>query len=281
MSPTVMGVVLLAALLHAAWNFFVKNTADKHLSMSAVVLGHTPFALAALCCAPLPDAASLPYILAGALLHLGYQLFLLHSYRLGDLSQVYPLARGSAPLIVAGVSASLLGVHLSGTETAAVLAIATGIMSLVLVRRSDGLRNGHAALLSLATGGFIAAYSLVDGMGARVAGTALGFYGCLSVINAVLLAAFMRVTRPGTVGRVVRREWKLALRGGGASFLAYAMITWAFTQAPIPLVTALRETSIVFALLLGVFVLKERLDLMKVFATACTLLGVGLLRLKR
>ncbi|WP_461211565.1 DMT family transporter [Desulfocurvus sp. DL9XJH121] len=281
MSVLVMTVVLCAALLHATWNFFVKNTADKHVSMTAVVLGHTPFAVAALCVSPLPDIRSLPYIVAGAALHVGYQIFLLNSYRLGDLSQVYPLARGSAPLIVAGVSTVLLGVHLSTPEIAAVVVIGVGIMSLALVRRSDGLRNGRATVLSLGTGMFIASYSLVDGMGAREAGTALGFYGCLAVLDSVFLAALMRVLHPGIVTRVLRHEWSMALRGGGASFTAYALVTWAFTMAPISLVAALRETSIIFALVLGVFVLKERLDIMKVFATACTLLGVGLLRLNR
>jgi drug/metabolite transporter (DMT)-like permease len=281
MSLTVWLIVLFAALLHAAWNFLVKSTGDQHLSMSAVVLGHTPFGVAALWFAPLPCPGSLPYIVAGALLHVGYQLFLLASYRIGDLSQVYPLARGSAPLIVAGVSAALLGVKLSWREVAAVMAIGAGIMSLTLVRRSDGLRNGRAASLALVTGGFIAAYSLVDGLGAREAGTALGFYGWLSTVNAVIFAAAMRLIQPGTVTRVVRQDWRRALFGGGASFAAYAMVTWAFTVAPIPLVTALRETSIVFALLLGVFLLKERLDLLKVIATLSTLLGVGLLRLNR
>lgn len=281
MSLTVMMVVLLAALLHASWNFLVKSAHDKDLSMSAVVLGHTPFALAALLLSPLPGRESLPYILGGAALHVGYQLFLLASYRIGDLSQVYPLARGVAPLIVTGVSVTLLGVRLSWIELSAVMAIASGIMSLVLVRRSDGLRNGRAALLAVITGGFIASYSLVDGLGAREAGTALGFYGWLSVVNAVIFASLMRVVKPGIVKRVVLRDWRLALRGGGASFFAYAMVTWAFTVAPIPLVTALRETSIVFALLLGIFVLKERLDPMKLLATMCTLLGVGLLRVNR
>jgi drug/metabolite transporter (DMT)-like permease len=281
MSVVVMMVVLLAALLHASWNFLVKSTDDKHLSMSAVVLGHTPFALAALSLSPLPDSNALPYILGGAVLHSGYQLFLLASYRIGDLSQVYPLARGSSPLIVAAISVTLLGVHLSWIELTAVATIGTGIMSLTLVRRSDGLRNGRAASLAIITGGFIASYSLVDGLGAREAGTALGFYGCLSMVNAVIFAVIMRVFQPGTVTRAVCRNWRIALCGGGASFFAYAMVIWSFTMAPIPLVTALRETSIIFALLLGVFVLKERLDLMKVFATACTLLGVGLLRINR
>ena len=277
----IMIVVLLAALLHASWNFMVKRTEDKHLSMTAVVLGHAPFALLALICSPLPDIAALPYILAGALLHAGYQLFLLASYRIGDLTQVYPLARGAAPLIVACVSMTFLGVRLSLIELSAVGAIAAGIMSLTMVRTSDGLHNGKAAFLALSTGGFIASYSLVDGLGARVAGTAPGFYGCLSLINALVFMVVMRFMRPGVVTDVIRRQWRLALTGGGASFAAYAMVTWAFTLAPIALVTALRETSIVFALLLGVLVLKERLDLMKVLATMLTLLGVGLLRLKR
>lgn len=278
MSLPVMMVVLLAALLHASWNFLIKSNKDKQLGMSAVVLGHLPFALAALLFAPLPSRASLPYLLGGAMLHVGYQLFLLASYRIGDLSQVYPLARGSAPLIVAGISVSLLRQHLSWLELAAVATIGAGIMSLALVRRNDGLRNGRAAALAAITGVFIASYSLVDGLGAREAGTALGFYGGLSTVNAVIFAAMMRVVQPGLVRRVVCRNWRLALGAGGASFSAYAIVTWAFTVAPIPLVAALRETSIIFALLLGVFVLKERLDLMKVLATMGTMLGIGLLR---
>ena len=281
MSLSVMGVVLIAALFHASWNFLVKNTADKHFSMCAVVLGHTPFAIAALIFAPLPSLASLPYIFAGAALHAGYQLFLLASYRIGDLSHVYPLARGVAPLIVTGFSVFVLRQKLSGLELAAVAVIGCGIMSLALVRHSDGLRNGRAALFALVTGCFIASYSLVDGLGAREAGTALGFYGWLSLLNAILFAAIMRATRPGLVKQVFFHGWPLALGGGGASFLAYALVTWAFTVAPLPLVTALRETSIIFALLLGVVVLKERLDPMKVLATLCTLLGIGLLRLSR
>ncbi|MEJ5358630.1 MAG: DMT family transporter [Desulfobacterales bacterium] len=281
MTPAVMLVVLTAALLHACWNFLVKRNRDPHLGMTAVVLGHTPFALAAIFIAPPPEEKAIPFILAGAVLHTGYQLFLLASYRRGDLSQVYPLARGSAPLIVAAVSLILLGAQLSRLELAAVALIATGIMSLALVRRSEGLRNGRAAALALVTGGFIASYSLVDGMGARTAGTALGYYGWLSTANALLFALGMGAVRPETVKRAVWREPRLSLSGGGASFLAYAMVTWAFTLAPIPLVTALRETSILFALLLGVFFLKERLDLLKLFATLITMFGVGLLRASR
>ena len=216
MSLTVMTIVLIAALLHASWNYLVKQTEDKHLSMSAVVLGHTPFAATALLCSPLPELNSLTYVIAGAVLHTGYQLFLLYSYRIGDLSQVYPLARGVAPLIVAGISVMLLGVNLSQFELVAIVTIGTGIMSLTLVRRSDGLRNGRATSLAIITGGFIAAYSIVDGLGAREAGTALGFYSCLSILNAMIFAAFMRFIRPGLIKKVVSQNWRLAFSGGCA-----------------------------------------------------------------
>lgn len=281
MSFPVMVAVLLAALLHASWNFLVKSTEDKYLSMTAVVIGHAPFALVTLAIMPLPSVDSLLYLLTGTMLHIGYQLFLLASYRIGDLSQVYPLARGVAPLIVAGISVLLLGIPFSKTELYAIVIIGTGIMSLTLVRRSDGQRNGRAALLAIITGTFIAAYSLVDGLGAREAGTALGFYSWLSMLNVMVFAIIMNTARPGIVRNVMQHHWRLTLGAGTASFIAYGIVIWAFTQAPIALVTALRETSIIFALLLGVFFLKERLDLMKVVAAMLTMLGIGLLRLQQ
>lgn len=273
--------VLLAAALHASWNALVKNSADTHVSMTAIVLGHTPFALGVMLFVPLPDPRSWPYLGAGVALHLGYQFFLLNSYRIGDLTQVYPIARGVAPMIVAGVSVLLLGVRLSTPELLAVFTIGAGIMSLVFVRGSDGLLNPRAALMALATGCFIAGYSLVDGLGARQAGTSLGFYTWLSIINSVLFALIMRITRPGLITRVAHEGRWVALLGGTGSFIAYAIVTWAFTQAPIALVTALRETSIVFALLIGVLFLKEPLNLVKVASTAITLAGAILLRFAR
>jgi drug/metabolite transporter (DMT)-like permease len=280
MPGAVLMIVLFAALLHASWNFLVKRTENKFVSMCAVVLGHTIFALIAILFSPSPSPLSLPYLFAGALLHVGYQFFLLTSYRLGDLSHVYPLARGVAPVLVATVSVLFLHIRLTPFELLAILIIAAGITSLSLVRRKDGLQNSRAVFYSLITGGFIAAYSMVDGIGARAAGTALGFYGWLSIVNAVVFAVIMRLKHPGVIGRVIIYNRKLALFGGGASFFAYAMVIWAFTHAPIALVTAVRETSIVFAMLFGVVFLRENINLTKLLATALTLLGMVLLRLK-
>lgn len=259
----------------------MKSGHDKHLGMTAIVLGHAPIALVAAFIAPLPEPASWPYLIAGAALHIGYQLFLLNSYRFGDLTQVYPIARGTSPLLVAGVSVVFLGVALSSVEILAILMIAIGVMSLSLVRQKDGRRNSRAAALAFATGCFIAGYSLVDGLGARQAGTALGFYAWLSLINASVFAIIMAVAKPGLIRRIHIDAIPALVIGGGASFVAYALVIWAFTQAPIALVTALRETSIIFALLIGVFFLKERLDLAKVASTVITLTGAILLRFAR
>ncbi|MGI9412778.1 MAG: EamA family transporter [Hyphomicrobiales bacterium] len=281
MDIVVYVAVLTAAALHAVWNAFVKGAADKHVSMAAVVLGHAPISLAVLAFVPMPDPASWPYLLCGAALHTAYQLFLLASYRIGDLTQVYPIARGTAPMLVAGISVMFLGVELSTSEVLAVITIGVGIMSLSVVRQSDGLRNPHAAQLAFATGCFIAGYSLIDGLGARQAGTALGFYAWLALFNAASFAAIMGVTRPGVLTRLRTDGRRALVLGGSASFGAYALVIWAFTQAPIALVTALRETSIVFALLIGVFFLKEKLDLAKLVSVAVTLFGAILLRFSR
>jgi len=277
-TTTVFIAVIGAAVLHAAWNALVKSGRDKTMSMGAVVLGHMPLALIALPFVPTPAVESFPYLGGGILLHFGYQLFLLKSYKTGDLTQVYPIARGSAPLIVALFSVVILGVKLNMTETLAILIIGGGIISLALVRREDGQRNRNAALLALTTGMFIASYSLVDGLGARIAGTSLGFYSWLAIGNGIVMVLYLGLTTPSTISVIATKGRRVFLFGGSASFVAYALVTWAFTQAPIALVTALRETSIVFALLIGVFFLKERLDLAKVFSTMTTLLGAVLLR---
>jgi drug/metabolite transporter (DMT)-like permease len=281
MSFVVFCAVIGAALLHAAWNAMVKGARDKQLNMVAVVIGHLPLALIALLFSPAPNMASLPYLITGIALHFGYQLVLLRAYHNGDLTQIYPIARGSAPMIVAVVSVVFLGVSLQTLEIMAVATIGLGILSIALVRSSDGMHNPQGVKLALITGCFIAAYSLVDGMGARAAGTAMGFYGWLAVSNALLMIAFIAYRAPHQFRALVISGKRVILIGGSASFVAYGIVIWAFTQAPIALVTALRETSIIFALLIGVFVLREKIDLAKLASTAITLIGVALLRLAK
>ncbi|GGL73440.1 EamA family transporter [Wenxinia marina] len=283
MSGTVFLAVILAAILHAVWNALAKGGGDKELSMTAVVVGHAPLAaLTLLFVAPLPAPESWPFVGLSIVLHFGYQVFLMNAYRHGDLTQVYPIARGTGPLVVALVTVGLMGAHLTGTEMLAVGVITAGLVSLGLVRSRDGQRNGKATGLALIVGGFIAAYSLSDGTGARLAGTALGYFSVLALVNAVVFAAFMAWRRPGLLARLARGEARRTFWiGGSASFVAYVIVVWAFTQAPLALVTALRETSIVFALLIGVGLMGERLDLPKLVSTFVTILGAALLRLSK
>ncbi len=281
MAPVVILTTLIAAALHATWNAMAKGAADKHLSMAGVIIGHVPLAFIGLMFVPVPDPACWPYLVGSLVFHFGYQVFLLNAYRMGDFTQVYPVARGIAPLIVAFVSVAVLGVTLGGLEVLAIVLIGTGLLSLGMVRSQSGARNPQAALLAAMTGCFIAGYSLIDGLGARVAGTAVGFYGWSAIGNAVVFALYLRIARPGTLRRLWPEGRFVLIIGGAASYTAYVLVVWGFTQAPIALVTALRETSIVFALIIGVIVMKERLDLVKLASTFLTVAGAVLMRFAR
>ncbi len=281
MTTQIFLVVIAAAILHAVWNASIKDSGDKFVNMAAVILGQAPLAALSLLFVPVPLIESLPYLLAGVALHVGYQFLLPLSYKFGDLTLVYPIARGIAPLIVACISVLILSVELNFAEIIGVLTIGTGIMSLSMVRKIDGQRNGKAVVIALVTGCFIASYSLVDGTGARVAGTAIGFYGWLAIGSTVAYSSILSLWNPIIIRQAFRTRKLKGLLGGSASFIAFALVIWAFTQAPIALVTALRETSIIFALLIGVFVLKEKLDLLKVVSTMITVAGAIILKFSR
>ncbi|MDA8586710.1 EamA family transporter [Rhodobacteraceae bacterium] len=281
MTTIVFIAVLLAALLHAIWNSLVKGGRDKYLNMSAVAFGYVPISAVSLLIVPFPAIESWPYIVSSMFLHAGYMAFLLRSYHHGDLTQTYPIARGSAPLMVAVVSVFVLGVSLSSFEMLSLLFIGAGIMSLSLVRRESGLRNTHAVQLALITGAFIAAYSINDGLGVRLSGSPVGYFAATALGVAAIWGIGTACVRPDAFRAVATKARGTFLIGGNASFIAYVLVVWAFTQAPIALVSALRETSIIFALLIGVGFLKEKLDLAKVASTFMTLIGVVLLRLAK
>lgn len=278
MTYGVLSVVLCAALLHATWNAFIKGGTDKTLNMVAVVLGHTPFAMLALIWVPLPHSDSLMWVVVSAFLHMGYQFFLLAAYRSGDFTQVYPLARGVGPLLVTLISMFFLGIVLTPPSLAGIGLMLLSMVSVWWVRRGLGQLAGRGFVMALVTGCFIAAYTLVDGYGARLSGSPVGYYAASAVINSALMIVILIGIKPALIGQAIACSKKLMLAGGGASFLAYAMIMWAFTQAPIPVVAALRETSILFALLIGVVHFKERMTGLLFACTLLMLVGVVLLK---
>ena len=280
MTWTVFFAVLLAALLHATWNSLVKGSQDKYVGMLLIALGHVPPGVIFVVFAPLPSMNVLPWLAASLALHLGYQLFLAASYRVGDLTTVYPIARGSAPLFVTMVSLTVLDVNLSWAQVGSVGLLILGLLLLSYDRLGVNKRQWTVVTLALVTGGFIASYSLVDGLGARKMGYALAYWGWVAIGNGVLMTLWMLLFQPSSMAKVCLNPQNLTtlFLGGGASYLAYGIVTWAFTQAPIAVITALRETSVIFALLIGLMFLGERSTPLKIAACLMTVLGVVLLR---
>ena len=274
-------MVLAAATLHAAWNTLVKADGDRITAVAA--LSSTQIVIS-LCLTPfvaIPEAEGWPYLLAGAVLHTGYMLFLIWAYRYGDLSHVYPLARGVAPFIVAVISVTVVGEELSHESLLAVAVIGLGIMSLALTRGSAGFADLRPVLLALGTGGFLAAYTVVDGLGARLGGTPHGYMVWVTLIDAVLIVACTTAISRGRALLNVGSRWRTGAAAGAISYVAYWLVIWALTLAPFPLVSALRESGIVFAVLFGVLFLKERLNLARLAAISATLIGTVMLKLSR
>jgi drug/metabolite transporter (DMT)-like permease len=280
MSTPILIAILFAALLHAAWNALLKSQPDKMAGALAVSIGSALMGFLCLLYTGLPARAAWPLVASSAVLHTGYFLFLTSAYRVGDLSQVYPVARGVAPLITAAAAGVVLGETLTPLETAAVATIGLGLISLVLTARTDGRLNVVSCTLALVTGLFISAYSLNDGIGARLAGNSVAYYSAAALLNCAMMCIGMPLFRRDVVAVALRDCRRSLWIGGPLSFIAYALVTWAFTQAPIALVSALRETSLVFALVIGTLFLKERVNLGKVFSVFVTLTGAVLLRLQ-
>ena len=278
MPLTVFWAVILAAVLHAVWNAMVKNEKDKYLGIAGIVFGRVPASIVIIFFAPIPSAESIPYIILSSILHNGYQWFLLSAYKFGDYTKVYPIARGTAPILISIVSLIFLGVVLSNFELLGIFVVCLGILSLSF-QDVQGFKNRKAIIYALITGGFIMSYMITDGYGARISVSLLSYMGWMSILNAFLFAILLNfMKQPGIITRVVKDGKPIFFVGGTISFLVYAIIIWAFTQAPIPVVSALRETSIIFALLIGTLFLKEKFTLLKTAAVMTIFFGIIVLK---
>ena len=248
MSFSIAAIVLFAALLHASWNALLKGGSDRLWSMTIMGIA-TSLACAALVpFLPIPHPASWPYLIGSALLHVGYNAFLIRAYRNGEFGSAYPIARGSSPLLV------MLGAGLTAGETpspsgiAGILLVSTGIISLAF----RGRRLPEAGIFyALGTGFFIAAYSVTDGIGGRLSANPVAYTLWMCLMWGITAAPVYWVRRRDT------RLWRgaqatsLAALGGVVSLLAYGIVIFAMTRAPMGSVSALRETSVLFAVLLG------------------------------
>ena len=273
MENHVFFIVIFATFMHAIWNGMVKNHPDKAVAVSAIVFGHIPLAIIAIIFLPAPAIDCIPYIVVSAIVHQGYQWYLLSAYQIGDLTKVYPIARGFGPLVATLVSILILSLVLKSLIILSILLICFGIMILGLGDKEN--KNFKVLQLSLFTGFFIGLYSLVDGYGARVSLSPVVYMSWSFILSAALFPIVLKIKNHNNIFQNVFNSGKQVFWVGGTlSYIIYTIVVWAFTKAPIPMVGALRESSIFFSIFIGYFFLKEKITTKKIFSIILILAGV-------
>lgn len=272
----VVGAVLFAALMHASWNALVKSSHDKDLDMASIHLIGSFLAIPLVVVVGWPESKAWPYIAASVVIHIGYYIALAGAYRHGELGLTYPLMRGIAPLLVALSATFTMGETLSGLAWAGVLGISGGVLVLGLSRHA--LSAPKAVAFALANAVIIAVYTVVDGLGVRASGNALQYVATLFLLDGWPFALLMFATRGHALGRYARHRWPVATLGACASLGSYGIALWAMTRAPVATVAALRETSVLFAMLLGSWFLKEHFSVRRAIGACAIVAGVMALR---
>ncbi len=279
MEITIFLAVLAAAFMHAAWNVMVKLKLDRFLSLFLIQTLMGVMGIAMLAVFAFPSRASWPYALASGVLHTGYNLFLARSYRTGDLSQVYPIARGTAPLLTLIAVWFVAGERIGVAGGIGVGVLVTGIWLVGLAGRGQLRLDGLTLFFALGTSVFIAAYTVVDGLGGRVSGSPSGYAALVFVLDAVFLLGWAVALRGPSVLRAVAPFWKSGAVGAVLSASAYWIVIWAMSHAHIAAVAALRETSILVVMLMSAWLLKEPMTLTRIGGAALIVCGAVLLRL--
>ena len=271
--------VIGAGLLHAGWNALLKGApgGEPMLDTASVVAGSSLCALAALPFVPLPDPAAWKFIAGSTVIHFAYYVTLAQAYRSGDLSFAYPLMRGTAPLIVTVLGIAFLRELPTAHGALGILLICAGIVSIAFLRRER--HPPAAARWAFANAAIIASYTLVDGSGARASGNAIAYVTWLIFVEGLPFVAWTLLRRGAPARAYLLRGWRRGLLGGAASLGAYAIVLFAMTRAPVAAVAALRETSVLFAALIGGVWLKEGFGAMRLAGAASVVLGVAALKL--
>ncbi|HUQ25327.1 MAG TPA: DMT family transporter [Burkholderiales bacterium] len=273
-SLPVTAAVLAAALLHATWNGLVKSSEDKQLDTIAVAIGSGLVALLIAPWLPAPAQASWPWLAGSALVHILYFIFLAGAYRWGDLSYAYPVMRGGGPLIVALAGASVFGEVLTATHWAGIALICIGILAL-----ASGAHDRRATYFAVANAVVIAAYTLIDAKGARASAAPISYTLWFFAANGLVIGGMGCLQRGRELPAYYRRHWRRATLGGALAVGAYAIALWAMTRAPVALVAVLRETSVIFAAVIGAVFLHEKFTRRRLVATGAVLGGLAALRL--
>lgn len=279
MTPLVVAAVLLAAVTHAAWNAMAHTVRDQLLSFTLISGGGALIGGVAAFFVPLPAAGAWPYLIASAVLHVGYMVLLMRSFTLGDFGQMYPIARGTAPLAVTLLAAVFVDEIPGGRQLTGVAVACAGLTGLALWGiRGSGRRPNWAALLAAgATGLAIAGYTVVDGVGVRASGTPLGYIAWLMVLEGVAIPAYALWTRRGALLPQLRPHAVRGLCGAALSVCAYGLVLWAQTRAPLAPIAALRESSIIVGAAIGAVFFKERFGAPRMAAAGLMVVGIGLM----
>ncbi len=278
MSAEVMAIVLFGAALHAAWNALVRSSTSKFDITSLIVMGAAVWTALLLPWLPLPRQESWPFLGASAVVHVLYFSLLALAYREAELSFIYPLMRGAAPAMAAVAAASMLGESPSAGGWLGVTLISLGGVALLRDSWRGGAVQPTSLALALGVAVLIVAYTLIDGQGARLSGHAFSYTGWMFLLTAVGMGVVWMIHQERRLLVAARQEWRLALIGGACTLASYGLALWAMTRAPIALVAALRETSVVFAALIGVVLLGERVSRAKI--TAVGIICAGAVALK-
>ncbi|MEP8539343.1 EamA family transporter [Enterobacter asburiae] len=276
MTITVFCILLFAALLHASWNAIVKAGTDKLYFAISVSGSATVIALVLLPFSPQPSAASWPFLIVSCALQVVYTVLVAKTYQVSDMSQTYPLMRGTAPLLVALIGVLALGDRLSWLAWSGIGVICLSILAMAMHGR---IRSRKGIGLALLNACFIAGYTLVDGTGVRLSDTALGYTLWTFFMNGFCLLSWAMVTRRREASGYLRLHWKKGLLGGVGTMGSYGLALWAMTQAPLAVVAALRETSILFGALIAFVLLKEKVAGLRIAAALGIAGGAILLRM--
>jgi uncharacterized membrane protein len=279
MPAYVVYIVLFAALMNAGWNALVKGGGDKLLTMVMITTAAAGVAAVALPFLPQPAPASWAFIAVSVLLQTLYYALLVAAYRHGDMSHVYPIMRGAAPLIVAALSGTLIGEAVSGARWLGIGLICGGVLGLALHRPGHSVTHRAATAFALANACVIASYTLVDGLGVRRSGAPAAYALWIFLLNGTEQLLLILIWRRREFAAYLRGRRLQALAGGAATVTSYGIALWAMTVAPVALVAALRETSILFATVISALMLKERVTLQRLICTVVIIAGAVALRL--
>jgi phosphonate utilization associated putative membrane protein len=277
MSPLVTVLVLGAALLHATWNAIIKSSRDVMLDTALVAAGASLLSLPLIAAVPMPASASWPFLATSIVIHVGYFATLARAYRAGDLGHAYPLMRGTAPLLVALFGVALLNEHPSAIMWLGIVLISAGILSIGLLQQGRAHRD--ATLWALTNAVIIASYTLVDGAGVRLSGNAACYVAWMFLVQGPIFIALVIGLRGQAAADYAGRNWRRGLAGGLFLIGSYGLVLWAMTRAPVAAVAALRETSVIFAALLGSIFLKEPFGRQRLIGACAVALGIMALRL--